>query len=401
VGVSPARCWGTALWTPLLFAICLVTTPGVWETAAENTAAADPAPAKKSFRDLVTDDEDGRFDVSEMLFAPTRFSFLPVPILITEPAVGYGFGLAPVWFHERPDRNSGQLVPPSVSVLAGFATSDGSRGGVVGHFHSWKHDTWRLLGFAGRVSLDLESAGISTEADGDRSIEYSLDSTLLLLEASRKISARTRLGLRYVYVDSEVGIEGGDGASDRSISGDSAIGGLGIFLGFDSRDNVISPTKGHRFDLRPTYFGEVFGGDADYLRVDAAYTGYWNRGGPIGVGLRLDADWIEDGAPFYAKPFISLRGVPAAAFLGQEVLSAEPEIDWNLTSRWTLLAFAGVGRATNDFRILGEVDRDIYTGGAGFRYLLARDLGMRAGLDFAWSSEGDQAFYIVVGTPWL
>ena len=361
-------------------------------------AAEDPAPAKKSFRDLVTDDEDGRFDVSEMLFS-SPFSFLPIPILITEPAVGYGVGLAPVWFHQKPDLSSGQLVPPSVSVLAGFTTSDGSRGGGGGHFHSWKHDTWRLLGFAGRASLDLESAGVSTEADGDRSFEYSLASTFLLLEGSRKMSPRTRLGLRYLYVDSEVGIEGGDPSADRSISGDSAIGGLGIFLELDSRDNVITPTRGHRVELRPMYFGEVFGGDADYVRVDAAYTGYWSRG-PLGFGLRLDAGWTEDGAPFYAKPFVSLRGVPAAALLGQEVLSAEPEIDWNVTSRWTLLLFAGAGRATNDFPLLGETHRDIHTGGAGFRYLLARILGMRAGLDVAWNSEGDHAFYVIVGTPW-
>jgi hypothetical protein len=26
--------------------------------------------------------------------------------------------------------------------------------------------------------------------------------------------------------------------------------------------------------------------------------------------------------------------------------------------------------------------------------------GLQAGLDFAWSSEGDHAFYIVVGNPW-
>lgn len=388
-----------ALRTIFLFAICFMTAP-----VAGEATEADPAPAKKGFRDLVTDDEDGRLDVSEMLFY-SRYSFLPVPILITEPAVGYGGGLAAVWFHERPDRSGGQLVPPSVSVLAGFATSDGSRGGGGGHFHSWKHDTWRFLGFAGRTSLDLESAGISTEADGegslgDRSFEYSLDSTLLLLEVSCKISPRTRLGLRYVYADSEVGIEGGDPAADRSLSGDSTVGGLGLFLGFDSRDNLLSPTKGHRFDLRPAYFGEAFGGDADYVRVDVAYTGSWNRG-PLSAGLRLDADWIEDGAPFYAKPFISLRGVPAAAFLGQQVLSAEPEIDWNVSSRWTLLVFAGAGRTKNDFQILGEVHRDVYTGGAGFRYLLARVLGMRAGLDFAWSSEGDHAFYIVVGNPWL
>ena len=48
----------------------------------------------------------------------------------------------------------------------------------------------------------------------------------------------------------------------------------------------------------------------------------------------------------------------------------------------------------------GEADRDVYSGGAGFRYLLARVLGLQAGLDFAWSSEGDHAFYIVVGNVW-
>jgi hypothetical protein len=379
----PARCRITALG---VFAICLMTAPVAGESA------------KKSFRDLVTDDEDGRFDVSEMLFF-SPYSFLPIPILITEPAVGYGAGLAPVWFHQKPDPSTGQLVPPSVSLLAGFGTNDGSRGGGGGHFHSWKQDTWRLRGFAGRVSLDLESAGVSTEADGDRTFEYSLDSTLLLLEGSRKILPRTRLGLRYLYLDSDVGIGGGDPSSDRSISGDSAIGGLGIFLDFDSRDNVMSPTRGHRVELRPTFFAEAFGGDAGYVQVDAAYTGFWNRG-PLGFALRLDGGWIQVEAPFYAKPFVTLRGVPAAALLGQEVLSAESEIDWNITSRWTLLAFAGAGRTTNDFRALGEVDRDIHTGGIGFRYLLARVLGMRAGLDLAWNSEGDHAFYIIVGNPW-
>ena len=155
----------------------------------------------------------------------------------------------------------------------------------------------------------------------------------------------------------------------------------------------MSPRKGQLFELRPAWFGAALGGDDEYVRVDSLYTGYWNRG-PVGFALCLRANWIEDGAPFYAKPFISLRGVPVVAFLGQRVVSAEPEIDWNVSSRWTLLAFAGAGRASN------EVDRDVYSGGAGFRYLLARILGLRAGLDLAWSSGGSHAFYIVVGSAW-
>ena len=39
---------------------------------------------------------------------------------------------------------------------------------------------------------------------------------------------------------------------------------VGLFLGFDSRDNVISPAKGHRIEIRPAYYGEVFGGDDEW-----------------------------------------------------------------------------------------------------------------------------------------
>ena len=376
----------------LFLACLLVTAPALGQAAS---AASEPP--QKSLRDLITDDEDGWLDVSEMVLA--RSYFLPIPILITEPALGYGFGLAPVWFHEPPDRSSGQLLPPSLSLLAGFATSDGSWGGGGGHFHSFKNDTWRVLGVAAYAELELESAGISTSLEPDRFLEYSIDNLFVLAEASRKMSPRTRLGLRYLYVQSEVGLKDLDPSSDRSLSGDSTIGGLGLYLSFDSRDSILTPTKGQRFDLRPAYYGALFGGDSEYIRVDTLYTGYWRRG-PLGFALRIDADWIQDEAPFYAKPYLALRGVPAVAFLGEQVLSAEPEIDWTVHPRWTLLAFAGAGRTTNDFRIQGEVNRDIHTGGVGFRYLLARAFGLQAGLDFAWSSEGDHAVYIVVGSPW-
>jgi hypothetical protein len=52
------------------------------------------APAAAQF----TDPQDGEFDVSEWLLE--KKGFLPVPILITEPAIGYGGGAALLWFRE-------------------------------------------------------------------------------------------------------------------------------------------------------------------------------------------------------------------------------------------------------------------------------------------------------------
>ena len=45
----------------------------------------------------VIDPEDGALDLSAFLKSPA--GFFPVPIIITEPAVGYGGGAALIFFH--------------------------------------------------------------------------------------------------------------------------------------------------------------------------------------------------------------------------------------------------------------------------------------------------------------
>ena len=51
-----------------------------------------------SFFDQFFDPLDGQFDTSDWL--QSNSGFLPVPIIITEPAVGTGLGLAAVFFHD-------------------------------------------------------------------------------------------------------------------------------------------------------------------------------------------------------------------------------------------------------------------------------------------------------------
>ena len=50
------------------------------------------------FADSMIDPVDNKIDASK--FLAEKKGFLPVPIIITEPAVGYGLGLAAVFFHD-------------------------------------------------------------------------------------------------------------------------------------------------------------------------------------------------------------------------------------------------------------------------------------------------------------
>ena len=56
------------------------------------------APNAASFFDKFIDPKDGMFDTSNWVLE--NKGFLPVPIVITEPAVGPGLGVAALFFHE-------------------------------------------------------------------------------------------------------------------------------------------------------------------------------------------------------------------------------------------------------------------------------------------------------------
>jgi hypothetical protein len=72
-------------------------------------------PAKKKL--TFFDPEDGKLDMSDFLL--NHKGALPVPTIITEPAVGYGFGLG-LLFSPNPWR----MPPPRPGPVAGAGTAE-------------------------------------------------------------------------------------------------------------------------------------------------------------------------------------------------------------------------------------------------------------------------------------
>jgi hypothetical protein len=72
---------------------------------------------KMSFKDP----EDGALDMGAFLESPG--GFFPIPIIITEPALGYGGGAAICFFHPHKGRG-GKGVTPNVTGVAGLGTQN-------------------------------------------------------------------------------------------------------------------------------------------------------------------------------------------------------------------------------------------------------------------------------------
>lgn len=88
--------------------------------------------------DQFKDPEDGRLDASQYILDNTT-GFLPIPVIVNDPAIGAGGGAALLFFHESADRKQKRLsgekvadIPTSVSGVVGLGTSNGTK--VLGAF---------------------------------------------------------------------------------------------------------------------------------------------------------------------------------------------------------------------------------------------------------------------------
>jgi hypothetical protein len=378
----------------------LVGPPAANETAAP-LSDTPTQPPKQGFWQMLHDPKDGDIDASDWLLQ--RKGALLVPIIITEPAIGTGGGVAAVFFH-RPkqsdeSKDKGERLPPDLYGVAAFKTENGTYGyGAGGSFH-FKDDTWRYAGIGAKASINLD---FYTQGNlfAPQAIGYNLNGIFLYQQVSRRIGDTPLFAsARWIYmdIDSRLNIP-----SERQFfdSSDFArrASGLGLGIEYDTRDNTLSPTQGWLWKLEGTAYEPAFGSDNTFQSYRAKVFGYFHLGDRWLLAARADYRSAHGNVPFYQLPSIDLRGIPFGRYQDDNVGMLEAELGWMATPRWTLLAFTGAGRAWGRKVDFGDSTTRT-TDGFGFRYLIASALGLRVGVDWAWGPD-DHAFYIQMGSAW-
>ena len=376
------------------------------EPASVTAAPAGPVatPTEPPVESLFKDSEDGHFDLTNFILS--KRGFLAIPIVITEPAVGYGGGAALLFMKYAPPPPPGapppkRYVPPTITAVAGGLTENGTWFGGLIHIGVWQEDNLRYLGALARAHAVLKYYGNGGEGAG---LNYETDAWMFLQQLQKRLGDTNWFyGAKYLYIGPDTTFSIGNGSVPglQPIEFNSATAGAGGMISYDSRNNNFTPTKGVKTEWFAGYYDDALGGDFSYWRVDAFNVFFWELAPKLSLGLRVEGHFTPgDGrVPFYHQPSINLRGVPAARFQGRHTLVTELELDWSVSPRWTLVVFGGDGRVSaEDFDDLADAD-DVFSYGAGFRYTLARKLGIKGGLDFAWSKE-DSGIYITVGSAW-
>ena len=367
---------------------------------AEVVSEAAQLDAKRQGSARFFDPQDGQLDLSYFLENPR--GFLPIPIVVTEPAVGYGGGIAGMFLRPRREAGDEGWARPDISGVGAFGTQNGTWGAFGGDATRWLDGRLRTLMGAGTGQVNLDFYGLGPVVTSlNQAVRYSLQFTGAVAQANWQVAPKSpwSVGMRYVYASVDPKLRDDPlfpGLADRvrvKISAPTAV------VEFDTRDNVFTPTQGIYSESSYLASREALGASTDFERFEQVLIGWHPLPHRVTLGARANYAWSSDGTPFFLRPYVQLRGVPAMRFQGDQAASLEVEARWQFLGRWSAVVFGGAG-TTRTEKDAFSATQNVGSGGVGFRYELASKFGMNAGIDVA-HSPGTTAVYFVVGNAWF
>jgi hypothetical protein len=353
--------------------------------------------AQEKQRIPMKDSLDGALDLS--YFLASAYGFLPFVMPITEPAVGYGAAGGPIFIHRDMEAlKRGEHSPPSLTMVGGMYTENGTWGLLGIHSGVWKKDHIRYLGGIFYASANLtyyppKLPGLD--------IDFTLKASGIIQQiAFRMGEIKLFGGVRYQFINTRVSLT--EPPLEGIIEPWEYVNKLGLggpVLFVDYRDNSFTPSKGTYAKASYYHSAPWLGSDVTFDMSQIYATWFSHPTSWLVTGLRGDFQSSWGDIPFFSKPFVNLRGIPAMRYQNFNVLTFETEERFDLTPRWSLTAFGGVAKAFDMEKNFSDFDW-VYNYGAGFRYKIARLFGIYSGVDFGFGPDGSWAFYVVFGHAW-
>jgi hypothetical protein len=356
------------------------------------------------------DSLDLRLDMSNSLIY--KRGFLPMIMPITEPAVGFGLVAAPM-FMSIPKgglelMHKGVFVMPNIYSVLGGATVNGTWMAAGMYMGNWKLGKYRYLGVLGYARPMWKYYGSGNyNIPTDSYLDMTTKSLVFVQKLQIRLGQKSKefLGLQYRLAALDNSTDFNPSRLDTTFTTqfESKTAGLGIVYTHDGLDNTLSPRKGLFVNLNFTLYNKYLLSDFNFEGWDVKVVNYFKIK-DFSLGIKVQQTGVTEKAPFYNLPFISNRGVAAMRYQGNDIFMTDFQGNYLIgpaksgIKRWDLVAFLGTGQRGDN---IGDMFNSevIWSEGAGFRYLIARKLGLQIGLDVA-HSPGQWACYIVFGNSW-
>ena len=252
----------------------------------------------------------------------------------------------------------------------------------------------RLVNFSKYPDL-YYGIGFNTPESG----ELSFESTRLLFDIDlfRKIKNKLFLGTGVNYTTYRNIKSLNDSLYYPELSDESNFG-VKVILLKDSRNNILSPSKGNYFEFKNGFnFGSSF-----YLKTELDYRHYFSLGdaGKHTLAGRFYQSCIFGNPPFYDFSMIGgdkyVRGYYLGRFRDKNVSSVQLELRNHLFWRIGVATFGGVSMV---YEKINNIENESFkpNAGIGLRFLVDKNENTNLRIDYAVGSQNQSGFYISFG----
>jgi len=372
-----------------------------------DTLAQDPAEDSAVTTETGTSPEEPGEEEQE---ESKRGNFLVLPIFITEPAIGEGLGAGVVYFHKKDNSAKPRVStagavgktakkskpPPTATGAFGFYTSNDTAGVGVGHVNSFKDDKYRVVGALANMRINSEIYL------ADIPFGFQIEGNLVYSIAKRRTGTSNMFfGLSLMALDADVKFNIDPGNTPPINLADFALTNIGIAGSaiYDARDNSTMPNRGQLIDFTLWRYDEAIGSDFGYWSARLKAHSFHQLHKKFVLGLRFDVSSVDGSPPFFAVPFVSLRGIPALRYQAKTAGAFEVEGRYGFSKRWAGVVFGGAGFTKGIEQPEFETAQNIKSIGAGVRFQALQEQDVWIGLDIAKGPE-DYAWYIQIGQGW-
>lgn len=363
---------------PLLLALATMVAPVAF--AQEDTTDTRPGIAPD------IRDDDTRLKVQ-------RGNFVVVPIPISDPTLGDGLIAGAAYFYPQTEEEKGKQ-PASLTAAAGMYTNNDSRVFGLAQQNYWKNNRWRFTGAVGAADLRLSLLAPDETVSGVN-VDWRIKGEFLYAKLARRLAGNWYIGGLTRLIDADQTIETEVGSLDFDTGSAIVSAGLGVLLEYDTRDNPFNSSSGRYFTANAVINDESLGSNSTYQSYNAAFSSYHRLTESLVLAWELQGCTRGAKTPLWDACTVKLRGFPATDYLGKTSSSGQAEARWQLSDRWGLAAFAGVGYVVNSFSEIDERD-PIPSYGAGIRFTVLKAKRINLRIDYARSS-GSDAVHVSVG----
>jgi hypothetical protein len=302
------------------------------------------------------------------------------------------------------DINKADTISPGsmVGVFGSYFTNNTFFTGIINRNY-FAEDKWRTKSVMVYGNIEFQTyfdlpgciPPITALDDNGLFVDYNTKITLVYFSGIRQIIKHWYGGLQVLFTKTVTDFSTGEIPIPTETEN---LFGFGLVTEYDNRDNVMNPYFGMNAKLSTTSYLESFGSSSQYHRIEIEMNKYFHLNSKSVIMGRIYGIASMGDVPFSGRNVVGrddMRGYSNGRYRANQVYNIQTEYRWNFYKKWGMVAFGGLGVATDDFK--GENYSGVLPAiGTGIRFKAIKKRNINIGVDVA-KGKNDWGLYFRIG----